>query len=344
MNLLEGSGNTLLAGLSPGLDTSIGSLPHTEIHRGVDFVLARQTQLPAMPTLPNRSPMEGMIAQAAWGIAGVTIEADGTLCIDHDQLDPEAPVGDAELRGEPFLTWRHFLHAVAFRTEPIKLQLTGPVTLATALTKAGVAPNLAFKIAGRAVESRAEALLNLADALAPRAERLVFLDEPSLGGLVSEDFLWDRDEAVDLVSGALLTLERRATTGLHCCAYTDWKLLLQAGPKVLSVPVGGGVETAGENLGRFLDDGGWIAWGAIPTDAPIGLEPGRLWKQLSMSWCQLVQSGCDPIQLRAQALVTPSCGLAQHGLSQADAVLRLNRQVASQIHEQAIGVRLAIGA
>lgn len=344
MNLLEGSGDTLLAGLTPGLDTSIGSLPHVDIHSGVDFVLTRQTRLPAMPTLPNRTPLEGMIAQGAWGIQGVVVNVDGSLEIAPSQLDPEAPLGDPYLRGEPFRTWQHFLQTVAFRTEPIKMQLTGPVTLSVALVEAGVEPALAFRIAGTAVKQRATALVDLAEELAPGAERLVFLDEPSLGGLVSDRFLWDRDEAVDLVSGALSIIERRATTGLHCCAYTDWKLLLQAGPKVLSVPVSGGVETAGENLGRFLDDGGWIAWGAVPTDAPIGLEPGRLWKQLSSSWCELVRSGCDPTQLRSQALVTPSCGLAQHGLSQADTVLRLNHQVASQLHEQAIGVRLAIGA
>lgn len=331
-------------GFVPGVDTSIGSLPHTDVDAAIEFVLSRQTRLPAAPSLPQRSPLEGMIAQAAWGIPGVVVAPDGSLDLRLDELDPDAPLVEPALGGEPYLTLRRFLAAVAHRDGPIKLQLTGPVTLGLALLAAGADPARAFAVAGAAVRARAAAVLELAAATAPGCELVVFLDEPGLTGLLHRDFPLDREAAVDLTSSALAVLERGAITGLHCCGPTDWKLLIQSGPQILSVPIGQGLEAAADTLGRFLDDGGWIAWGAVPTDEPIGSSPGRLWRLLSATWCDLVQGGCDAVLLRTHALVTPACGLALHGVSQAERVLALNRQVAAQLHDQAIGVRLAVGA
>ncbi|MBK5224726.1 MAG: hypothetical protein JJE52_18005 [Acidimicrobiia bacterium] len=328
----------------PGVDTGIGSLPHTDVDAAVAFVLERNTRLPAAPSLPQRSPLEGMVAQAAWGVPGVVVEPDGSLDLVLDELDPAAPVGDPHLEGEPFVAVRRFLDAVAEREGPIKLQLTGPVTLGLALNAAGADTEPAFAVASAAVRARAQALLDLAAATAPGCDLVVFLDEPGLTGLLHPEFPLDREAAIDLTSGALAVLEQRAITGLHCCGPTDWKLAIQAGSQIISTPLGQGIETVGATLGRFLDDGGWIAWGAVPTDEPIGSSPGRLWRQLSAAWCELVQGGCDPVLLRTHAMVTPACGLANHGVPQAEQVIGLTRQVAARLHEQAIGVRLAVGA
>jgi hypothetical protein len=329
---------------APGIDTSIRSLPHTDPAAAVEFVLARQARLPAAPSLPQRSPLEGMIAQAAWGIPGVTVLDDGSLDVDLGAIDPDAPLHDPGLDGEPFVGLRTFLDAVAERTAPIKLQLTGPVTLGLALHAAGAEADVAFAIAGHAVRARAASLLDRAQATAPACDLVVMLDEPGFVGLLHPDFPLDREAAVDLTSGALAVLEQMSTTGLHCCGPTDWKLAIQAGPSILSVALGQGIEGSGGSLGRFLDDGGWVAWGAVPTDEPIGSSPGRLWRQLSATWCDLVQGGCDPILLRTHAMVTPACGLANHGVSQAERVFALTRQVGARLHDQAIGVRLAVGA
>ncbi len=340
----SGSDDLRQTPLSPGLDTSIGSLPHRDPAAAVDFVLARQRRLPAAPSLPQRSPLESMVAQAAWGVPGVVVAEDGSLDLHLDRLDPTAGLVDPHLEGEPFRTIRVFLDTVRGRTDPIKLQLTGPVTLGLALHAAGADAGRAFAVAGTAVRTRAAGLLALAAELAPGTPLVVFLDEPGLTGLMHPEFPLDPESAIDLTSGALAVLERGALTGLHCCGPTDWKLVIQAGPDILSAPLGCGLEAVPEALDRFLERGGRVAWGAIPTDEPIGSTPGRLWRQLSATWCTLVQGGCDPVTLRLQSLVTPACGLATHGVSQADRVMTLTRQVAARVHDQALGVRLSVGA
>jgi hypothetical protein len=330
--------------LPHGLAVSIGSLPHVDPRQAATFVLERQPRLPSAPSLPNRSGMERMIAQAAWGIAGVTVLPDGSLEVDDAAIDPRAPLTDAGIDGEPFVGLRAFLGAVAGRRAPIKLQLTGPLTLGIALHSIGLPAAEAFEVAGAAVRARARAFVHVARETAPMAPLVVFVDEPGLTAAMDPSFPLDANRAIDLVSSTLAVLEPHAITGLHCCGPADWRVVLQTGPQILSLPLGmGAVEHAGA-LGAFLERGGWVAWGAVPTTGPLGATPERLWQQLSAEWCALTQSGCDPVLLREQALISPACGLATHGVGQADLVLSLANQVARRLETQTHGMRLTIGA
>lgn len=327
-----------------GWATSIGSLPHTDPAVATAFVLEHQPDLPAAPTLPMRSPLEGMLAQGLWGVPGVHFDEDGDFEVDLDALDPEASLTDPSLDGEPFVSTRVFLDTIAGRTDPVKLQLTGPVTVGLALTMHGVDPDLAFRVALDAVQERARALLTVAQDAVPDAPLVVFLDEPALVGTSQHGFPLATDGIIDLVSGALAVLEDHAVTGVHCCGEADWKVILMAGPQVLSMPVGQGATEAAGALSVFVERGGWIAWGAVPTSAPVGEHAGIYWKTLSSQWCALVQNGADPVLIRRQSLITPECGLALHGESQAEHVIDLCGEVAASLQEQAVGIKLSVGA
>ena len=332
--------------LPVGLATSIGSLPHDDPGEAVDFVLRNQPRLPAAPSLPGRSRREGMIAQAAQGVRGIAVGEDGSLEIDDAALDPEAPLDDDGFASDAFVGLRAFLTAVAERRGPIKVSVTGPVTFGVALAAAGVEPSLAFRVASAAVRQRARALIDYVGQRVPQAQVVAFLDEPTLGSAMLSEFPLDPLDAVDLASGALAVLEKGAITGLHCCSTTtDWRLLMQAGPQILSLPTDGGIEHAAGALATFLERGGWVAWGAVPTDRPIGTTVERMWRQLTLLWCDLVTSGgADPVLLRTQAMITPACGLVHHGVTQAEQVLWFTNRLAERLHDQAIGVRLNVGA
>lgn len=335
------------AQLRAGLATSIGSLPHTDPRAAASLVLERQPRLPAAPSLPNRSGREQMIGQAAWGIPGVEVLPDGSLSVDDLRLDPVAAaeaVEAAGVDGDPFVALRSFLGAVSGRRGPVKLQLTGPVTLGLALHALGVEAGRAFATAGAAVQARARALLAAAERAAPLAPLVVFVDEPGLTAAMHPGFPLGPNDTIDLVSGALATLEGRATTGVHCCGAADWKVVLQAGPQILSLPVGVGAAAHAPVLGAFVEDGGWIAWGAVPTTGPLGSSAVRLWEHLSAEWRELTAAGCNPVPLRERSLVSPACGLAGHDEAQADLILNLTGQVAQRVSTLARGMRLTVGA
>jgi len=329
--------------LRAGVATGIGSLPHADAAEAAEFVLTHLPDLPAAPQLARRASLEGMLAQAAAGIPGVRVKRNGALAVQPGELDPAAPI-DPGLQSPRWLGTRVFLDAISARRRPIKLQLTGPVTLGSALIRAGAPAPVAFQIAGSAVATTARALVALAHQRAPKAMTVVFIDEPALSSIAGAGFPLPLSDAVDLVSGALASLGPGVVSGLHCCGMTDWRVALQAGPAILSVPVDERLAEDGAALASFLEGGGWVAWGAVPTDRPIGDDPDIPWRRLTNLWCELARAGCDPALLRRQSLITPVCGLAGHGVSQAEWVLRLCRQIGERVEDQAVASRLSMGA
>jgi hypothetical protein len=325
--------------LLPGGVTSIGSLPHRDADAASEFVLKQSPALPAAPQLPRRSALEGMVAQAARGIDGVDVDRDGSLTVQADALDPDAlvtPMFDGAGHGGLLA----FLSHVAGRTEPVKLQMTGPITLGCALMRAGAERNVAFAVAASAVRAQGRAMLDLVRHRLPEAPLIAFLDEPAL-----VDLPIGADAAIDLLSGGLAALEGVAVTGVHCCGPTDLRLVSAAGPDIISIPAEDEIVLPAANvLTSHLERGGWVAWGAIPTSKPLGTDADRLWRKLSLLWCDLVQAGTDPAMLRAQALVTPACGLAGHGVSQAARALRMAKTLSDRVADQAAATRLSVGA
>jgi methionine synthase II (cobalamin-independent) len=320
--------------LPTALSTGIGSLPHTDPRLAARFACDCHPRLPAAPSLPQRSPSEGMIPQGAWGIPGISVLADGSLLVDESGVDPDLPLDDPGIDGEPFTGMRAFLDLLAAapsRVGPFKLQLTGPVTLGLALHAVGVDAGRAFPAAQKAVTSRIASALAAARVAAPGATPVMFIDEPGLGAALQPGFPLGVGQTLDLVSSAMAAVQDRAIVGLHCCGHADWQAVLQAGPQILSLPVGAGVVEYAGALTGFLEGGGWVAWGAVPTDGPLITSIDVLWRRLLAEWDSLAAEGCDPALLRARAIITPVCGLAGFDEVQARVLARLAGDLAHRL-------------
>ena len=211
-----------------------------------------------------------MIAQAVVGLNGVTLGQYGSIAVDVDALDPFGPVV-TDLANDAFAGFRTFLATAAARglRGPVKWQFVGPVTLGAALNRVGVPVHTAFPVAVRAVRSHLAAIADAVATALPASPQLVWLDEPWLGELMQPGFPIAPDTAIDLVSSAMAAVEPFATVGVHCCADVDIASLLAAGPDVLSVPVTESLANVAGYLVRFLEGGGRVAWGVVPTDGPI---------------------------------------------------------------------------
>ena len=330
--------------LTPGLQTGIGSLPHTDPVEAAEVVVRLLPDLPAAPQLPERDPREGMIAQWLGALPEIKVAPDGTCTLlGRSDEAPECtfePVAHAGLLA--------FLDVVAAAAvaggeapSRVKVQLTGPLTLGSALEALGMPTARAF-VARRCCVRVAAALEQLVVRRLPGTFVVVFLDEPALVRWRRGDATLDRDAAIDVLSGALAAVE--GTTGLHVCGDGDLGLAIEAGPQVLGVEVRDDLADHALPLSRFLDGEGWVAWGAVPTDRPVGESPDPHWRRLATVWCELSRRGCDPVVLRTRGLVTPACGLAGYGASQAERVLGIADELAGRVHDQAIAARITLGA
>ncbi|MGD9704940.1 MAG: hypothetical protein AB7Q42_10905 [Acidimicrobiia bacterium] len=328
-----------------GAASGVGSLPHRDASSAARFVLEQLPSLPAIPTLPKRSPAEGLIAQGVIGIRGVTLGQYGSLAVDVRRVDPLADV-ETRFEHEAFAGLRAFLeHAAAVRPAgPVKWQFVGPITLGTALMRAGVPANVAFEVAVRAVREHVQAIhRRIAESL-PGCPQVVVLDEPSLPEMMDSSFPLAPDAAIDLLSGALAAVENDAVVGVHCCGAPDWASVIAAGPSLLSLPVRSDLIPVAGYLSRFLEGGGWIAWGTVATDGPMPASTERPWRELSSVWCDLVAAGCDPLLLRQRAIITPMGGLGLHSEFIAARVFRIVREISDRVGSQAVAAQMTLGA
>ena len=327
-----------------GMSMAIGSLPHRSLSDAIAVSLTA-TDIVTIPTLPRRSPAESMIAQALVGIPGVTVGQYGSIAVDAASVLATEAVR-TDLDHDAFASFRSFLSTAAAEgfAGPVKWQFVGPITLGLALQRAGVPAETAFEIAMRSVRGHITNLLAAVHAALPSSDQIVVIDEPEWSALLEPGFPLAPDVAIDLLSGALAIIEPVAIAGVHCCATADLQSLMAAGPRLVSVPVTMSLVDHAGHLQRFLENGGWIAWGAVPTDGPVPMTAERSWKRLCELWCQLVQRGCSPALLRQQSLITPACGLGLHHASVAERVLRLTADIATRVRDQSAATRFSFGA
>lgn len=220
--------------------TGIGSLPFTDPGLAANHA-AVAYDLPFCPQLPR---LEGdMISE--W------LGADPHLCGWSPERDRERP-----------LAWDAFLDQVSRRPPGhgvVKLQVTGPATLACALERqSGGVPSRSGSL-GLAREVSAWLAANVAAQIAELdrcgLEVLLLVDEPALAifGAEGAETVWDPLRAIVPV------------WGMHLCCAVPWDLVERVEPQVLSFDLR--VERidrrAAMALNRLIAKGGKVAWGAI---------------------------------------------------------------------------------
>jgi methionine synthase II (cobalamin-independent) len=327
--------------LLPGLATGIGSLPHTDARAAAEAVLRCLPEMPAVPQLPARDPREGMVAQWIGALPEVTVAPDGSITNIRSSVAAPICIFD-EHAHSGLLAFIDVARALERPPTRVKAQITGPLTLGVALVAAGMPARRAFRRAAEAVRAWSVAIEDLLAERLPESSLVLFFDEPALVLWRRGDAPLDRESATDVLSGALAAVD--CVTGVHVCGDGDLGLALEAGPQVLGVEVSDTLSRDAIAIARFLDGDGWIAWGAVPTDRPVGESAEKHWRRLGGVWCELTRRGCDPVALRARGLITPACGLAGYGASQAERVLGIARALAARVHDQAIAARLTLGA
>ena len=338
-------GTPLLSRVGNGQSVAIGSLPHRDPHAAAAFAIG-EFDIASIPSLPMRSPAEGMIAQAIAGLPGVSLGQYGSFAVDPVGLTGDTPI-TTDLTTDAFGGLRAFLDLavkVGVDGSPVKWQFVGPVTLGVALQRAGLRSAQAFTIAAEAVRHHVAQVSAAVTASLPNSPQLMLLDEPWLVDLMTPDFPIPPDVAVDLISTGMAAVPSGVVVGLHCCGPCDIATMLESGPQVISVPVGDGLLDYAGYLGRFISAGGIIVWGVVPTGGPLPAKPDRYWRQLSEIWCALVERGVDASELRRQSMVSPECGLAHHQVSTARRVSRLTAEVGRKVNAQATSTMLAFGA
>jgi hypothetical protein len=338
-----------------GLATSVGPLPFGSVEPAVAFALSAHPRFPTAPVLAVAG--ESLLARAVEGVGGIEVMPPGLLSVDHDALvtTGDAVAVVASIDGPAHAALRSFLDAVAVadggrpHPGPVRVGVLGPVTLALALVASGVPFDRARTLALTLVAHRSAAVLAAARAALPDAVIAVVLSEPGLIGAMHPTFPLPPAQVRSLLDPVVDVLDRSPAAGelligIHVPGRTDWETILASGVSLISAPADAGLVGWATQLGSMLERGGWIAWGAVPVDQPLGTGEELLWRRLAAVWGDLAAAGVDPMLVRVRSMVSPADGLGHFGVSQAERVVDLVTSVSSRVRRQTIAARLSLGA
>lgn len=310
--------------------TAIGSFPHKNAGEACDLILKTIPEIPIWPQLPNIDFREQMEIQFSEGLPRVVLDetkqrmyfdTSGDFSselekfyenflaenLDHFKISPPYAHGIYEI--EKKLTGKNTI-------ESFKSQLTGPNTIGLSITdenKRAIYYNDMFRdIIVKGMVMKARWLLNKFKPFG--CKQICFVDEPILSAFGSSTYVSvQRSDVISCLKEVIDAIHQdNALAGTHCCGNTEWTILMDAGVDIISFDAYDYGETIGyypERVKQFLENGGALAWGIVPTSEKIRTEtPESLVKKLENLVDRVATKGIDKNLIWQQCLLTPSCG------------------------------------
>jgi len=168
---------------------------------------------------------------------------------------------------------------------------------------------------------------------------IIFIDDPGVSVYGRSSYITVTKEmiAADLGEIVRAVHEAGALAGVHSCDAIDWSLFF-AGEPALDI-VNLDAYNFGESLfpyareaKSFLERGGVLAWGIVPTSEKAWEESGEsLLEKLAALWRELEKRRLPRELLQGQALITPACGVGLLAPELAQRIYRLTRTVSGAL-------------
>ncbi|MDR1609227.1 MAG: hypothetical protein LBT38_12600 [Deltaproteobacteria bacterium] len=334
---------------------SIGSLPYTDLSQALDELAL--LDIPAAPQLTRLNLREDMIFGAVDGLPFIEANLEERKVtvpqknladnlahfyelyfagdFSFAALSPEASTGleafFKKAEGQP-----------SFGANFLKAQVVGPLTFAqsarlengsSAVDQPDILEALSLGLGAKAayLASRIRAL---------GRQPVVFIDEPGLTGYGSAFSTLSAETVLKSLSQAIETAKSQGQVfiGCHVCGNTDWGLLSQAPLDILNFDAYSYLETFclyPKELKAFLERGGYLAFGLVPTDKFTPDLTSRF--LLDKFWLELkpLTRVIDRELLIERSLLTSSCGLGSLPPRTASLIMTLLAQTA-QLARQSV--------
>jgi hypothetical protein len=309
-------------GFSPNCQTTaMGIMPHTDVERALEVVLS--LDIPFWPQLPKVSYFEDMYVQALENFPGARIDAvNQRILFDLSRFYEELPsyfekADDPrtfELTGEYSLVYHRFLEKNLSHYSAIRGQMIGPISLGLKIVdqdqKSIIYHDEVREVLFDFIQKKVNRQYHELKEKNPNA--FVWVDDPGLGLIFSALSGYNEVQARSDLDQFLEGLE--GPKGVHLCAKPDWDFLLKSKLEILSFDSFncGAVIVNYSSLRQFINKGGIISWGIVPTYTEILEQESidSLQDRLETFWEDLARKGVDRGKLLRQSLLAPAtCNL-----------------------------------
>ena len=301
--------------------TAMGIMPHTDLERALDVALS--LDIPFWPQLPRISYFEDMYVQALENFPGVKIDpAHQKIYFDLSRFYEELPsyfekADDPQtfrLTKEFSLVYRRFLERDLSHYSAIRGQMISPISLGLKIVDENQKSinyhdevrEVLFDFIQKKVNQQYRELRER------NPNAFVWVDDPGLALIFNALSGYNEFQAKTDFDRFLEGLE--GPKGVHLCAKPDWDFLLKSKIDILSFDSFncGAMVINYPSLKDFVDRGGVISWGIVPTYTEL-LEQettDSLMEKLETFWEDFSRKGMDPKRLLRQSLLAPAtCNL-----------------------------------
>lgn len=345
-----------------GLATGIGSLPFLEPAEALELIWQNMPDIPHWPQLPRRGSNEGFVNQFLDPLvaAGLLVAEGNRFVFDPEQPDwpdrltsfyttyLEAEAGDpGALASFAFPA----SSAVGFyaliddlkehgtrQARYLKGHLAGPLTTGFQLKdRKGRFAYYDDQLRDLLVKTLAMHARWQAATLAEYGlPVIIFVDEPAIGIYGQSNYITvTRSMILEDINTVFQGVHAAGgLAGVHSCDAIDWSVLYESELEIVNLDFyqyGGSLLPYTAELKDYLERGGVVAWGLVPTgDWAYDENVDSLLNRLKELWDQLVARGVDENLLKRQALLTPACGTGLLEPDLARRIYELNLQVSEK--------------
>ncbi len=347
--------------------TAIGSLPHTDTQEAVNLVFDYLPDCPPIPQLANVNPQEDMTSQFSENIPGIVYDKDDKRWymdsesedfwekLEDFYTDYSAIVEDNNndalekyaVSSQFMSSMQHFLTKIS-ETKPkvIKGQIIGPFTYATTLVdrdkKCAYYDETLKDIIIKGLTLKALWLAEQFKSASPDSKIIIFMDEPSISQWGTSSFLTiKKEDIISDISEISSVLQKRGIyTGVHCCGKSDWSIITESKVDILNFDAfffAQSLSLYSKEINNFLENGGYIAWGVVPTLDIEALESATkesLLQKFEEAVSFLTDKNISKELIIQSSLITPSCGAGSLNTTQAQKVMELTVEVSETIKQK----------
>jgi methionine synthase II (cobalamin-independent) len=227
-----------------------------------------------------------------------------------------------------------------------KGQVTGPISFGLTVTDQNLRPSLYQEALVDVLvkNSAMNARWQIRQLRKVRPNVILVVDEPFMASFGSAFISLERPQAVAMLNEVFEAIHQEgALAGVHCCANTDWSVLLETNLDILNLDAYGYIQNLAlypEEFGAFIRRGGVVAWGAVINTPDIYQESAesiaeRLLKGMNAIQQKAAAHGVEiPLSLLAmRSLLAPSCGLGTLNIETAERVLQVLEDAARVLRQ-----------
>ena len=308
---------------------AIGTLPHEDAVAAVQFMLDHHPDCPSWPQLPRVDFREGMYVQYAEGMPAAVVDTAGRRIYFDSEAAPQAmaefyqryfagEVGFCAITPAFSRSFDIFLERLPDAgARFVKGQVTGPASFGLTVTDESTKPVLyhadLFEAVVKALALKGRWQVESFRSAAPGSHPIVFYDEPYLTQVGSALISLPPEQVVANLDECFATID--GYTGIHVCGGTDWGLLTTTAVDILHFDAS---EHSQEfliyekELAGFLERGGMIAWGIVPTNEKARHQDATELAEKVLRQVEQVAgfsgSAIDVAELLRRSFISEACG------------------------------------